>query len=152
LGIDYEPAAQPLPREQLDRLLPLQPGSPLHATDVRAALQALYLTGRYHDASIEAQPEDNGVRLRIVTELNYFTSGVRIRGEVEPPNASQLSTSAKLPLGEAVQDSQVEVASRNVLDRLRANGLYHAQVVHRVERTPATQEATIFFDIDTGDR
>src|SRR5437588_8518762 len=92
VGIDYEPAAQPLPRDQLDRLLPLQPGSPLHAADVRAALQALYLTGRYHDASVEAQPEDGGVRLRIVTELNFFTSGVRIRGEVDPPNASQLST------------------------------------------------------------
>jgi outer membrane protein assembly complex protein YaeT len=152
VAIEYSPDPQPLPREQLDRLVPLQVGSPLHAADVRAALQALYLTGRYHDASIEAVNEAGGVRLRIVTELNFFTSGVRIHGEVEPPNASQLSTAAKLPLGEAVQDAQVEVASRNVMDRLRANGLYSAQVVHRVERIPATQEAIIFFDIDTGDR
>jgi len=152
LAIEYEPDPQPLPREQLDRLLPLQVGMPLHAADVRAALQALYLTGRYHDASIDAVSDGAGVRLRVITELNFFTSGVRIRGEVEPPNASQLATAAKLPLGEAVQDPQVEIASKNVLDRLRANGFYGAQVVHRVERTPATQEATIFFDIDSGDR
>ena len=152
LGIEYEPYLQPLPRHELDDLVPLRPGSALKYEDVSATLQVLYGTGRYRDVSVDAAVDGEGVRLRILTDLNFFTSGVQVRGESEPPNASQLAAAAKLPLGEAVQDSQVESAERNVMERLRANGLYRAQVTHRVERTPATQEAIVHFDIGAGNR
>jgi len=40
--IDFDPAAQPVPRDELDRrVLPLKAGSPLQIQDVRAAIQAL---------------------------------------------------------------------------------------------------------------
>src|SRR5579872_4755214 len=60
--IDFDPVAQPLPRDELDRrLMPLIPGMPLRASDVRDAIQALYDTGRFSDISVDAQREGTGV-------------------------------------------------------------------------------------------
>jgi outer membrane protein insertion porin family len=151
-GVEYDPPLQPLPRSELDAIVPLAPGTPLTSADIRATLQALYSTGRYHDIAIDAVPEGSGVRIRILTTLNYFTSGVQVSGENEPPSASQLETAAKLPLGEPVEDTQIEAASRNIMERLRNNGLYHARIQRRVERTPTTQEASVFFEINPGPR
>ena len=48
--IDFDPAAQPLTREELASIvLPLRAGEPLRLSDIRSAIQALYLTGRYRD-------------------------------------------------------------------------------------------------------
>jgi outer membrane protein assembly factor BamA len=45
--VDFEPPDQPLPRDELDRLIPLRSGLPLNAEDVRIAIQKLYSTGRF---------------------------------------------------------------------------------------------------------
>lgn len=153
--IDFDPPdqQQPLPREELDhRIAPLQPGEPLRMADVHEAIQNLYLTGRYHDISVEADPDGDGVRLRFVTTYNYFVSRVAIDGEVEPPNREQLRTASKLDLGAPFRDKQVDQAVKNMLDRLHANGLYQAQVSYRVDRNPLTEEASLYFAIDSGDR
>ena len=151
--IDFDPAAQPLTREELASIvLPLRAGEPLRLSDIRSAIQALYLTGRYRDIAVNAEPADNGVGIRIETDFNYFVSGITVRGEADPPNASQLATAAKLATGSAVTDDDVEQADRNLLERLRANGLYHAQVTHRIERIPQTEEANVVFQIQPGKR
>jgi outer membrane protein insertion porin family len=151
-GIEFDPPGQPLPRAELDRVLPLHAGSALHAADVRAALQALYLTGRYLDVSVDAEPKGTGVELRILTAFNYFVSGVNLKGVNEPPNREQLVNATKLDLGTLFSDSQLPPAMNDMQELLRANGLYRAEVNNRVERTPATEEASIYFDIDAGKR
>src|SRR5579871_664176 len=89
--IDFDPADQPLPREELDRrMLPLKTGAPLRIGDVRAAIQALYDTGRFKDISVDAEREGAGVVLKISTELTYFVSRVTIDGTNEPPNREQI--------------------------------------------------------------
>src|SRR5580700_7226162 len=70
--IDFSPPDQPLPRPELDRLLPLHVESPLRQADVRQTLQKLLDTGRFSDVSIDAEPLGDGVALRISTELKYF--------------------------------------------------------------------------------
>lgn len=98
--IDFDPVAQPLPRDELDRrIMPLMTGVPLRASDVRAAIQALYSTGRFSDISVDAQREGAGVVLKIATELTYFVSRVTIDGAVEPPNREQIVAATKLELG-----------------------------------------------------
>lgn len=90
------PENQPLLQSEFDQRLGLRIGSPLSLADVRAAIDALYLTGRYHDITIEAEPSGAGVELRIVTEFNYFVSGVNIDGAADPPSREQLRTATKL--------------------------------------------------------
>ncbi len=77
--IDFDPPNQPLPRDELDRLLPLRVGSPLHQADVRQSLQKLFDTGRFADVAIDAEPMGDGVALRVATQLSYFVAGLPSR-------------------------------------------------------------------------
>ncbi len=151
--IDFDPTDQPLPRDELDRRMqPLKAGSPLQSKDVRAAIQALYNTGRYNDISVDAEPEGDGVSLKIATEFSYFVSQVTIDGAAEPPNREQIVAATKLELGGPFDESQMIQAVKNIQDRLRANGFYNSQVNYHVDRNTPTEEAAIFFDIHTGNR
>ena len=150
--IDFDPPNQPLPTDELERLLPLHAGSPLKMDEVRAALQKLYETGRFSDVSVDAEPAGEAVALRISTELNYFVGSVTLEGAADPPNKAQLLTAAKLDLGAPFSGPDVGQAIENMQDRLRANGLYQAKIQYQLDRNPSTEEAGIRFDLDAGDR
>ena len=68
--IDFDPPEQPIPRAELERLLPFHVGSALNPSAVRAALQKLYETGRFSNIAIDAQPSPDGAgaALKIITE------------------------------------------------------------------------------------
>jgi outer membrane protein insertion porin family len=156
--IEFDPPQQPLPLEELTRLLPLKAGSSLRMEDVRAAIQKLYSTGRFSDVSINVGPadesaaRDGGIALQISTELNYFISGVNVAGENEPPNRNQLISASKLELGALFVESDLDRAIDNMQEKLRANGLYNATIQRRVDRRPETEEANVYFDLDSGYR
>jgi outer membrane protein insertion porin family len=150
--IDFDPPMQPLPPDELERLLPLRAGSPLKMDDVRAALQKLYETGRYSDVSVDAEPDGDRVALRISTELNYFVGGVTLEGAADPPNKAQLLTAAKLDLGAPFSGTDVGQAIENMQGRLRANGLFQAKIQYQLDRNPSTEEVGIDFDLNAGDR
>jgi outer membrane protein insertion porin family len=150
--IDFDPPNQPLPRPELDQLLTFHPGDPLQHAEVRAAIEKLYQTGRFSDISVDVAPDQDKVAVQISTQLSYFVSGVTIDGVPEPPNQGQLLTAAKLELGAKFADNDLTQASENIMDRLRANGLYQAKIQASVERVPDTEEANILFQVDSGDR
>ncbi len=151
--VEFDPANQPLPVDELARLLPFQAGSTLKLADVRAAIQKLYATGRYSDVAISGTLDGAGtVTVRIATQLAYFVSGITIQGVDEPPTKGQLVSATKLELGKLFEESVLEQANENMLERLRANGLYHATVTHSVDRNPDTEEVQIHFDIIAGAR
>jgi outer membrane protein assembly complex protein YaeT len=155
--IEFDPPQQPLALEELNRILPLKVSSALRLEDVRDAIQKLYSTGRFSDVSIDAtqsdaNPDGPGVALRISTELNYFLSGVNIAGESEPPNRNQLITGSKLELGALFVESDLDQAVNNMLDKMRVNGFYNATIQRRVDLRAETEEANVYFDLDTGSR
>ncbi len=150
--IDFNPADQPLPRPELDRLLPLHVGTPLRQADVRQALQKLLDTGRFSDVSIDGEPLGDGVALRISTELTYFVGGVSFDGVADPPNRNQLLTATKLELGMPFVESQMPQALGNLQERLRANGLYRATVHYALTRDPVTEEVGVRFQLEAGAR
>ena len=155
--IEFDPPQQPLTLDELTRLLPLKAGSALRMDDVRAAIQKLYSTGRFADVSITVSPADanpggSGVVLTISTELQYFISGVNISGEHEPPNRNQLITASKLELGTLFVESNLDQAIANMQEKLRVNGLYNATIQRRVDLRSETEEANVYFDLDSGYR
>jgi len=150
--IEYLPAEQPLPRDELDRLLPLKPGQPLNAADVRDAIQQLYSTGRFADISVDGDPDGAGVALRITTEPAYFVGRISVQGEMQPPNRSQLVTASQLELGAPFHEDTIPQAIAKMQERLKANGLYQATIQYRVERDSADGQASVFFDINAGKR
>src|SRR5579883_3483883 len=133
LSIVADPPQQPLLGPEFDDRLGLHIGAPLALADVRRAIDSLYQTGRYHDISIEAEPSADGVNLRVVTTFNYFISAVNIEGGADPPSLEQLRTATKLELGVQFDPSMMEPAVDNLLERLRANGLYRADVEYHVD-------------------
>ena len=152
LRVEYKPELQPLPPDELGRLVPLYAGTPLKAENVREAIHKLYGTGRYTDVSIDGTPADGGVIVEIHTEPAYFVSGVDIDGENEPPNKAQLVAATRLELGAPFVQEDLEPAIENMQERLKANGFYNAQIQTSVERNPQTEEASIRFTINTGPR
>jgi len=150
--IDFEPATQPLPRDELDRLLPLHVGNPLHQADVRQSLQKLFDTGRFADVTIDAEPMGDGVVLRIATELNYFVGGVTFEGVADPPNRNQLLTATKLELGAPFNESQLKQSIDSLQERLRANGLHRATIRYDLDRNPSTEEVGVRFQLNAGPR
>jgi len=150
--IDFTPEEQPLPREELDRTIPVHVGDRLQMSEIRAAIQKLYETGRFSDIRVDATPEGDSVRLVFATEETYFVSRVNIRGESEPPNRNQLSTAARLDLGSPFHEEDVAAAIDRMQERLRANGLYKATIVHRIDTVDYTEEASIYFEVKPGAR
>ena len=49
-------------------------------------------------------------------------------------------------------ESDLDQAIDNMQEKLRANGLYNATIQRRVDRRPETEEANVYFDLDTGYR
>jgi outer membrane protein insertion porin family len=150
--VDFDPAEQPIPRAQLDKLLPMHPGEPLKMADVHTAIQNLYQTGRFANISISAVTEGSTLVLHVATEITYFVGQVTIDGVQEPPNKGQLSTASKLELGTPFADNDMEQAVQNMVERMRANGFHNAKIDYHVDRDPATEEASIHFDIQAGAR
>lgn len=152
-GVEFDPPDQPLPREELDRLLPFYQGDILKESDVRAVIQRLFDTGCYTDVVVDAHLDNNGkVILRLITERAYFAGHVTIEGVSEPPSRAQLLTAAKLQLGTKVSASDFAQAAANIQERLRSNGLYQAKIHYTTDSDPATGQENVDFAIDPGKR
>ena len=49
-------------------------------------------------------------------------------------------------------ESDLDQAIDNIEEKLRANGLYNVTIQRRVDVRSDTEEANVYFDLDTGDR
>ncbi len=150
--IDFDPPDQPLPRAELDRLVPIRPGALLRLADVHTAIQNLYNTGRYANISISAFHEGATLVINISTEFSYFVGRVSLAGVAEPPSSGQLTTASKLELGAPFEDNDMEQAVQNMLERMRANGFHNSKIDYSIDRRQATEEVDIHFGIQSGAR
>jgi len=150
--IDFEPTDQPLPRDEMDKLLSLHPGAALKIEDVRESIRRMYATGEFTDIVVDGEPVGTAVVLRISTERAYFVQGVTADGTDDPPNRNQLIAASKLELGQPFQERDMEQALANLRERLRANGLYQAKVEPTITREASTGGVEIHFAVDPGDR
>jgi outer membrane protein insertion porin family len=150
--VDFDPPDQPLPRAELEKLLPMRVGAPLKLADVHTAIQNLYNTGRYANISISALDEGPLLVLNIATDLSYFVGRVTLKGVEEPPNRGQLTTASKLELGAPFVENDMAQAVQNMVERMRANGFRNAKIDYTLNRDPSTEEVAVHFDIRAGDR
>lgn len=151
--IDFDPVAQPLPRAELNRLLPpLRTGQPLHAADVQSAIQKLFATGRYADIAVDASLSGDEVFLRIITTDNFFVGRVAVAGAPDPPNEGQLTTATKLEAGTVYTSSDLQQAVDNIRARLRDDGLFQAKITPDEERQHSVEQINLDFNIDAGKR
>lgn len=146
--IDFEPAAQPVPVEELRQRLPITAGSKFHEHDLRAAIQALYATGRFAQIAVDAAAvPGGGVALKFVTTSAYFVGHVSIKGVDAPPNRGQLYGVTRLQLGARLTESSVSEAADSIKSLLRENGYYLSAVNTSVSFNPQNQQASIAFNL-----
>ena len=151
-SIQFDPAKQPLPTDQLVALLPLRSGDTLSSSGVRDAIQRLYATGEYVDIAVDASLGTSGVNLKFLTKPSYFVGHVGVSGVPEPPNEGQLVVATRLQLGTEYSEADLSRAVEQLVDVARRNGLYHATVKPQTAFDSNTQQVNIDFSVDAGAR
>lgn len=151
-SVSFVPASQPVPEEELRRLIAIRPGDPLDPLQVRNAIETVYATGRYSDIVVEAREDGGAVDLEFHTKGRWFVGRVRVDGVPEPPNQGQLAGSTKLSLGREFEQDDVGAAVTNLRQRLTANGLYEARIDPQVEYDERTQQAFVNFEVSGTER
>ncbi len=153
VDVVYEPLQQPVSQRDLDRIQPLKKGAPLRATDVAAAIDGLYATGRYKDIQVEAEPSANGVLVRFVTTNTWFIGHIEVDGKISvPPNRGQLINATLLNLGVPFAETDLKSAEDNLKKLLESNGLYEYKLDSKIERDPELQEMNFVFTLNPGKR
>ena len=153
VDIQFEPAPAPLAKQDLDRVLSLKKDAPFHADDVAATIDSLYATGRFDDIQVDAEPSGEGVVVRFITTLNFFTGHIEITGKVsKPPDRGLLISTTQLNLGTKYRDAQLTAAGTNLQKLLEANGLYEGTVQPQVTRDARTQTVNFTFHLKPGKR
>src|SRR5580658_2135235 len=101
LNIRFSPEEQPLEASELHEILPLKMNQPLRMSDVRAAIDRLFATGRYADIQVDAESYKDGVAITFLTKNTWFIGDVAARGRISsPPSAAQLENATDLDLGQ----------------------------------------------------
>jgi outer membrane protein insertion porin family len=153
VDIQYEPADQPVATQDLDRIQPLKKGQPLRLSDVAAAIDGLYTTGKYNDIQVDAEPSGNGVIVRFITTNNWFIGHIAVEGKVsDPPNRGQLVNATQLTLGLPFKEADLKAAEDNLKRLLENNGLYDYQLDTKTERDARLQEVNFVFTLKPGKR
>jgi len=147
VDIQFSPA-QVLDPADLNRIMKLRKGEPLHAQDVAKSIDALFATGRFEDIVAEAEISLGGVIVRFVTQDTQFIASLSVEGKVStPPNRGQIANAGQLVLGAPFHDEDLVHATDGIKHLLEANGLYEAQITPSVERSKDGQQVFIAFNV-----
>lgn len=107
--------------------LPLHPGDTLTVENVRAAIQALYDTGRYSYVEVEAVPSaGGGTALTFQVKRTYFFSTFRL--EPDDLLEKSLSSYVHLPIGERFRTALVDKVVQDTTNTLKNEGYFQATV------------------------
>lgn len=148
----FDPARQPLTRDQLGLALQIRPGDVLEETALSQAIARLWATGRFSGIAVRAVESGGEVTLTFETKPAFFVGLVEADPVPEPPNVAQLVNGTRLSLGEPFDEDMLPAAADNLMQLLRANGYYAAQVRYETLQREETGETDIRFHIEPGRR
>lgn len=146
-SVQFDPQRQPLTLDQLRAMLPVHPGEPLRASDVRDAIQRLYVTGEYNDIAVDATLANGRVTLTFLTKPKYFVGRIGVTAVPDPPNRGELVVATRLQLGSEYSEEETKRAVDHLVDVLRHNGFYNADIQPQTRLDDTTQQALIDFNI-----
>jgi outer membrane protein assembly complex protein YaeT len=153
VDVQFDPAPAPLSSQDLARMMAVKKDAPYRAEDVAATIDSLYASGRFEDIQVDAEPSGDGVVVRFLTKLNFFSGHIEITGKVSnPPDRGLLISTTQLSLGSKYRDPQLTSAEEDLKKLLEANGLYEASVQPQVTRDARTQTVNFTFHLKPGKR
>jgi outer membrane protein assembly complex protein YaeT len=140
-----EPAA-------LARIIAQKPGEPYSAQKIRESIERLFATGRFADIRVDAAREPGGVILTFLTRGRSFIGAVFVRGVPAPPSEIQLRSATGLRLGQPFSEDDLAGAAEGLRRALEGEGYFQAEIQHRLEPRPETQQMDVIFDVRPGPR
>jgi outer membrane protein insertion porin family len=153
VDIVFEPSRQPLEIPKLFEILPVQRNQLYKASEIRAAIERLYATGRYQDIQVDASASAGGVYLRFITKNSWFIGQVTAAEDfAEPPSAGQIVNASRLQLGDPFDVDQIPAAVDNIRKLLVQNGYFDPRIDPDFQYDAAYQQVHITFRIKTGKR
>jgi outer membrane protein insertion porin family len=153
ISVQYEPAAQPLDRRDLQNMQLVRAGEPLNPRQVATSIDRMFASGLYEDIQVDAEPIENGIRLRFITRARRFIGHVDAHGDInDPPSRAAIIADAQLHLGDPFDADTLATARKTIEQELRQNGLYQAQVGVATIEDPETHQMTIRFLVEAGKR
>ncbi len=139
--------------DQADLLrdLPLKPGQPLEANRLRASIQQLFATGRFHTIAAEAVPQTNrSVDVVFVVDEKLFVGSIVVYGAPRPPTANQLVNASKLQLGQEFDEDDIASGIERIKRVLVENGYFEPTIRMDSFVDPPNQRIQVNFVIDRG--
>jgi outer membrane protein insertion porin family len=147
--IDYQ-SDTPLQRDRYDGVIGLKPGALLTHTALKAALQALYDSGRFSMIAAEVVPEESGIVLIFSLRLHYYFDTFRVEGKA-PLRGRSPSAVITLPVGEHFSEEKLDEARKAVERYLIEQGYFQPQVGVRIERDLITRQVETTFEVNPGE-
>jgi len=143
--------AQRINQSDLLELLPIQPGTVLDRTNVRASIQQLFATGRFRTIAAEVTPyPDRSLDLAFVVDEKLFIGSIVVYGAPRPPTQSQLANASKLQLGQELDEDAVAAAMERMKRLLAEDGYFNPTIRMDSTLDPQHQRIGLSFIIDRG--
>jgi outer membrane protein insertion porin family len=125
-------------------------GEPLDRDKINASLKNLFATGRFLELRADTEPKGNGVVLIFVCRAQFFVGVVTVEGAPRSLDSVSLANTARLRLGQPVEDEDLEKARQHLAATLAEDGYYEAKITHIIVRQGESQETEIHFTIVPG--
>lgn len=121
--------------------VPLQAGETLTPENLRAAIAALYETGRYQYVEVDAAAAPDGTALTFNVRPHFFFSTVRL----EPDNLLQrpISGLLRIPVGEKFSTARVSQLMEQTVEILEEAGYFNAVLAPEYQFHEATRLVTV---------
>ena len=131
----------------------LKIGEPLTRENLRAAMQALFATGRFSDIQAEVErAETAGVRVRFATTANFFVGIVTIQGVSANPSANQLASATRLQLGELYTPQKIAHGLDGIQRMMQENGFHQSRATVSEQRDEQQHQTNMTFHVLPGRR
>ena len=131
----------------------LKIGEPLTRENLRAAMQALFATGRFSDIQAEVErAETAGVRVRFATTANFFVGIVTIQGVSTNPSANQLASATRLQLGELYTPQKIAHGLEGIQRMMQENGFHQSRATVSEPRDEQQHQINMTFHVIPGRR
>jgi outer membrane protein assembly complex protein YaeT len=125
-------------------------GEPLDQSKISASLKNLFATGRFVELRAAAEAKGNGVEVIFVCRVQFFVGVVTVDGAPSSFDAVSLANTARLRLGQPLEDEDIAKASQHLSATLAEEGYYEAKINHVVVRQGESQETEVHFTIIPG--
>jgi outer membrane protein insertion porin family len=131
----------------------LKIGEPLTRENLRAAMQALFATGRFSDIQAEVErAETAGVRVRFATTANLFVGIVTVQGVSTNPSANQLASATRLQLGELYTPQKIAHGLEGIQRMMQENGFHQSRATVSEQRDEQQHQINMTFHVIPGRR